>query len=241
MPTERMQRRIDRLLDRGEEAADRRDWDEVGNLADEVAALDAENEDAKQLAELAARMSGAGRPSPIESSTSTPAPAAPPHPERFAGDRYEVRRHLGDGGTKRVFLVRDTRLDREVALALVRTEGLDATGRERVAREAQSMGRRGGHPNLVTVHDVGEENGQPYIVEEYMAGGSVADVMAAEATNGDGETLPLARSLAIAQDVCAALEFIHGGSLVHRDLKPSNVFLAEDGTAKLGDFGLAVA
>ena len=63
-------------------------------------------------------------------------PTAPTHPKRFAGDRYEVLRHLGDGGTKRVFLVRDTRLDREVALALVRTEGLDATGRERVARGA---------------------------------------------------------------------------------------------------------
>jgi class 3 adenylate cyclase len=242
MPSERIQRRIDRLLDEAEAAADQDDWHEVRRLSDQVLRLDHENEDARTFLEAADHDSGALSPTAaarsISPTTPPPAPTAPPHPERFAGDRYEVRRHLGDGATKRVFLVRDTRLDREVALALVRTEGLDSTGRERVAREAQSMGRLGAHANLVTVHDVGEESGQPYIVEEYMAGGSVADVMGAE---DDGATLPLGRSLAIAQDVCAALEFIHGGSLVHRDLKPSNVFLAEDGTAKLGDFGLAVA
>ncbi len=244
MPSERIQRRIDSLLDEADEAAAENNWATVSARAQAALTFDPDNGDALEYLAAAERglqeRSGGDGPSK-PATTAPPTTTAPPHPERFAGDRYEVLRHLGDGGTKRVFLVRDTRLDREVALALVRTEGLDATGRERVAREAQSMGRLGGHPNLVTVHDVGEENGQPYIVQEYMAGGTVADAMAAEASNGDGATLPLERSLAIAQDVCAALEFIHGGSLVHRDLKPSNVFLAEDGTAKLGDFGLAVA
>jgi hypothetical protein len=118
-------------------------------------------------------------PSSGDSITSTPGPQRDRILRRhsFAGDRYEVRRHLGDGATKRVFLVRDTRLDREVALALVRTEGLDATGRERVAREAQSMGRLGAHANLVTVHDSSEESGQPYIVEVAIRRGETAEAM----------------------------------------------------------------
>ncbi len=194
MPSERIQRQIDQRLDEAEQAFEAGDWARLRELCDRILRLDPRNEDARAFLDAAGRdtgvaLQGADSPAP---QTTAPTPAAPPHPERFAGDRYEVLRHLGDGGTKRVFLVRDTRLDREVALALVRTEGLDATGRERVAREAQSMGRLGGHPNLVTVHDVGEENGQPYIVEEYMAGGSVADAMAAEE---DGATLPLERSL----------------------------------------------
>jgi len=180
MPSEREQRQIDRILDEAEAAIARSDWPEVRRLAGDALRLDPANEDASSFLAAAERDEGGGAAPSTDVERhfeATPTPSAPPHPERFAGDRYEVLRHLGDGGTKRVFLVRDTRLDREVALALVRTEGLDATGRERVAREAQSMGRLGGHPNLVTVHDVGEESGQPYIVEEYMAGGSVRTVV----------------------------------------------------------------
>ena len=68
----------------------------------------------------------------------------------------------------------DPLLDRDVALALVRTEGLDETGLARVQREARSMGRLGGHPNIVSIHDIGAHEGRPYIVGEYMPGGELA-------------------------------------------------------------------
>ena len=91
----------------------------------------------------------------------------------FAGGRYQVNKFLGEGGKKRVYLAHDTLLDREVALALLKTEGLDETARTRLRREAQAMGRLGSHPHIVTVFDLGESDGQPYIVTEFMGGGDV--------------------------------------------------------------------
>ncbi|NIV26901.1 MAG: protein kinase, partial [Gammaproteobacteria bacterium] len=167
-----------------------------------------------------------------------PAPAPEPRtPSSFASGRYKVRRLLGEGAKKRVYLARDERLDREVALALIKTEGLDEAGRTRVRREAQAMGRLGDHPHIVTVYDIGEENGQPYIVSEYMGGGDLeARLEAAER-----HRLAVDETLAIAAQLCDALEHAHARGVVHRDLKPGNVWLAADGTARLGDFGLAVA
>jgi len=104
--------------------------------------------------------------------------------QTFAAGRYQVKRPLGEGSRKRVYLAHDTRLDRPVALALIKTDGLDATGLARVRQEAHAMGRLGDHPHIVTVYDVGEVEGQPYIVSQFMAGGSVADLL--EASRGDG-------------------------------------------------------
>ena len=101
--------------------------------------------------------------------------AAPPLPSSFAGGRYQVRRFLGEGGKKRVYLAHDARLDRDVAIALIKTEGLDEAGRTRVRREAQAMGRLGSHAHIVTVHDILDEDGQPYIVQELMDGGALTD------------------------------------------------------------------
>ena len=174
----------------------------------------------------------------------TPAPAKAPQrqpvselPVAFGGGRYEVKRFLGEGGRKRVFLARDTRLDRDVAVAIIKTEGLDENGLARVKREAQAMARLGDHPHIVTIHDIGEENGQPYIVSQYMAGGELSDRLA-EAEN---RRLSLNEALRISNEVRMALEHAHGKGIIHRDLKPANIWLTEDGTAKLGDFGLAVA
>ena len=79
-------------------------------------------------------------------------------PTSFSAGRYEVLKFLGEGGKKKVYLAHDTMLDREVAFALIKTEGLDEIGRTRVNREAQAMGRLGSHPHIVTVFDLGEEN-----------------------------------------------------------------------------------
>ena len=101
-------------------------------------------------------------------------------PGGLCSGRYQVRRFLGEGGKKRVFLAHDVKLDRQVAFALIRTEGLDAESQARVQREAQAMGRLGDHPHIVPVFDIGEEpstgsrqGGQPYPVEPRRPRGSL--------------------------------------------------------------------
>jgi class 3 adenylate cyclase len=155
----------------------------------------------------------------------------------FADGRYTVKSFLGEGGRKRVYLAHDSKLDRDVAIAVIKTEGLDAGGLVRVRREAQAMGRLGDHPHVVVVHDVGEDEGQPYIVSRYMAGGSVEEQLA----NAEGHRLPIDQALRTAEQVSLALDHAHKNGIIHRDLKPGNVWLTAEGTAMLGDFGLAMA
>jgi class 3 adenylate cyclase len=166
----------------------------------------------------------------------TPVPS-PAHPSSFADGRYEVGRFLGEGGRKRVYLTHDTKLDRDVAFAVIKTEGLDADGLTRVQREAQAMGRLGDHANIVTVFDTGEEATQPYIVSQYMAGGDLAAVL----TQAEGQRLPIPQVISIGEQVCSGLEHAHTRGIVHRDLKPGNIWFDDSGVAKIGDFGLAVA
>ena len=94
-------------------------------------------------------------------------------PKSFVLGRYEVRRFLGEGGKKRVYFAHDTKLDRDVAFALIKTDGLNAEGEARIRREAQAMGRLGDHPHIVPVYDIGEDGGQPYLVTQLMGGGDV--------------------------------------------------------------------
>ena len=158
-------------------------------------------------------------------------------PDAFVGGRYRVERFLGAGAHKRVYLARDVMLDREVAFALIGGETPDAARADRVRREARAMGRLAGHQNVVTVYDAGEELGAPYIVEEYLDGGTAVDLLA----EAPRRRLSVERATRIAADVCAALDHAHRRGVVHRDLKPSNIWLTADGTAKLGDFGLVAA
>ena len=174
---------------------------------------------------------------------STPAPS-PALPSSFAGGRYQVKGFLGEGSRKRVYLVNDTRLDRDVAFSVIKTEGLDADGLVRVRREAQAMGRLGDHPHIVTVYDTGEDDGQTFIVSQYMPGGSIDDLLA----RTDSHRLAIDEAMRFGEQVCRALEHAHSRGIVHRDLKPGNVWLTADplasgarADAQLGDFGLAVA
>ncbi len=99
------------------------------------------------------------------------------------------------------------------------------------------MGRLGSHPHIVTVFDLGDHEGQPYMVTELMGGGDVEGVIE-DATD---HRLSLEQAIEIAKETCRGLEFAHSRGIVHRDLKPGNVWLTGDGVAKIGDFGLAVA
>ncbi|HEY1342480.1 MAG TPA: serine/threonine-protein kinase, partial [Bryobacteraceae bacterium] len=157
-------------------------------------------------------------------------------PQTFAGGRYHVIKRLGEGGQKHVLLARDARLDRDVVIALLKPGSGDPKTKERLIREAKALGQLGDHPNIVTVYDIGDEEGQPYIVCQYVQGGSVTDLLRAS----PGRRLPLAQAMKIALEVSHALAHAHKCGIVHRDLKPSNIWLTQEGTVKLGDFGLAM-
>jgi len=187
------------------------------------------------MAETAALQGEAG-PAPAPTPTPTPSSAAA-LPASFANGRYAVKGFLGEGGRKRVYLAHDSKLDRDVAVAVIKTEGLDEAGLSRVKREAQAMGRLGDHPNIVTVFDIGDDDGQPYIVSQYMGGGDL-DGLLNKTLN---RRLAIVDAMQIAWQVVQGLAHAHGRGIIHRDLKPGNIWLTEDGTAKIGDFGLAVA
>jgi len=174
-------------------------------------------------------------------SLAEPTPEKPhppsPVPTSFAGGRYQVKKFLGEGGKKKVYLAHDTLLDRDVAFALLKTEKLDDTARARIKREAQAMGRLGDHPHIVTVFDLGEQEGQPYMVLPLMSGGDVEGLI----EKAIEHRLPIEQAIAIAKSVCLGLEYAHAKGIVHRDLKPGNVWLSADGAVKIGDFGLALA
>jgi tetratricopeptide (TPR) repeat protein len=158
-------------------------------------------------------------------------------PTSFVNGRYQVKKFLGEGGKKKVYLAHDTVLDRDVAFALIKTEKLDAANRTRITREAQAMGRLGDHPNIVSIFEMGDEKGQPYIVIPFMPGGDVESLI----EKAPEHRLPIEKAIKITREVCKGLEYAHGKGIIHRDIKPGNVWLSADGTAELGDFGLALA
>jgi len=164
----------------------------------------------------------------------SPPSQVPETPTDFSNGRYQVKTLLGQGSKKTVYLAYDTLLDRDVAFALIKTEGDEVSG-GRIVREAQAMGRLSAHTNIVTVFDLGEHDGQPFMVTELMAGGDLGTLI----DKAPDHRIPLKQALDIARSVCLGLEFAHSHGIVHRDLKPGNVWLSEDGTAKIGDFGLA--
>src|SRR5262249_12640454 len=101
----------------------------------------------------------------------------------------------------------------------------------------QAMARLGDHPNVVTVFDAAEEGGQPYLVSQYMAGGSLEDLLAGV----EDHRLGIEQVVKVGLEITQGLEEDHRRGIGHRDLKPGNIWLAEDGVACVGDFGLAVA
>jgi eukaryotic-like serine/threonine-protein kinase len=167
----------------------------------------------------------------------TPPPPSVPQPTSFVNGRYQVKKFLGEGGKKKVYLAYDTVLDRDVAFALIKTEKLDDASRMRISREAKAMGKLGDHPNVITIYDFGQEGEQPYVVLPLMPGGDVEGLI----EKAPEHRLPIEEAIKIVREVCKGLEHAHTKGIIHRDIKPGNVWLSGDGTAKVGDFGLALA
>lgn len=155
---------------------------------------------------------------------------------RVFDGRYRVLSHIADGGMASVYLALDTRLDRDVALKVMRHDlAQDEAFVSRFKREARSAARLS-HPNVVSVFDQGEDDGHMFLAMEYVPGQTLREVMKAE-----GPLTPRA-ALDIMGPVLQALGAAHRGGIIHRDVKPENIILREDdGTVKVADFGLARA
>ena len=149
-------------------------------------------------------------------------------------DHFTIRRLIGEGGMGRVYLARDTRLGRKVALKVLSPAIFGtATALEDFLREARITARFS-HPNIVGIYAVGEHQGGPYIALEYLAGQTLTERIA-EGAVGPRE----AARVGIA--VARALEEAHAQGVLHRDLKPSNILIPRDGRLRVVDFGLARA
>ena len=154
--------------------------------------------------------------------------------DRVLADRYELGRPIGRGGMAEVFAARDRLLDREVAVKVLRDRFReDAAFTARFGEEARNVARLS-HPNLVVVFDTGVDADQPFIVMERIHGRTLQQALDAGGLTED-------RSLQVAADVCGALAYAHRNLLVHRDVKPGNIMLADDGSVKVTDFGIARA
>jgi WD40 repeat protein/predicted Ser/Thr protein kinase len=173
-------------------------------------------------------------PPPLRPARASPraaaVPSAPPDLPEIAG--YEILCELGRGGMGVVYKARQLGLDRVIALKMV-LAGAHAGLQERARfrREAEAVARLQ-HPQIVQVHEVGEEAGRPYFAMEFLEGGSLAQKLG-------GNPLAARQAAEVVQRLARAVHYAHQRGVVHRDLKPTNVLLAADGTEKVTDFGLA--
>jgi tRNA A-37 threonylcarbamoyl transferase component Bud32 len=149
--------------------------------------------------------------------------------------RYLEPRQIGHGGMGDIYRARDSLLDREVAIkVLAERYAEDEATRQRFTREALASARLSSDPAIVTIFDVGEWKGRPFIVMEYLGGGSLEDRVRAGRP-------PVSQALAWLEEAARALDTAHGQGIVHRDVKPGNLLLDDAGVVHVADFGIASA
>src|SRR6184192_3628607 len=146
--------------------------------------------------------------------------------------KFELHEPIGEGAMGEVWRAYDSVIRRYVALKLLSRAGRSADARERLLREARAAGALQ-HPNIVTIYDLGEADGQLFIAMELVDGRDLSQLIAQQ------EALSLERKLDIAIEVLQGLAYAHGRGVIHRDIKPSNVRIASDGSVKIMDFGIA--
>lgn len=148
-------------------------------------------------------------------------------------DRYKVSEILGEGGMAIVFKAHDLITDRDVAVKMMKPETaankINLNRFEREARAAASLN----HPNIVKVVNVGTYNGLPYMVNEFVMGHNLRQFLDVRGKFTFNEACDIMHQL------CSAVIYAHSHGVIHRDIKPQNIFLTNDGTIKLGDFGIA--
>ena len=150
-------------------------------------------------------------------------------------DRYEIIKTIGEGGMANVYLANDTILDRKVAIKVLRGDlSNDEKFIRRFQREALSVSNLS-HPNIVEVYDVGEEDGQYYIVMEYIEGKTLKQLLKKR------ETLSLPEVIDIMLQLTDGLAHAHESYIIHRDIKPQKIMIRDKGLVKITDFGIAMA
>jgi serine/threonine-protein kinase len=150
------------------------------------------------------------------------------------GGRYKLGEMIGTGGMADVFVAEDTRLARQVAIKVLRSDlARDPSFVARFRKEALAAAGLN-HPGIVAVYDSGEEPA-PYIVMELISGHTLRELI------HKGERVPLKRALEIGEGILAALEYSHHSGIVHRDIKPANIMITDHGDVKVMDFGIARA
>jgi HEAT repeat protein/predicted Ser/Thr protein kinase len=153
-------------------------------------------------------------------------------PVRSKFGRYIIQNEIARGGMGIVYKAYDPDLQRVVALkVLIAGEGADVVAISRFLREARSAGSLR-HPNIITIYEVGEAEGQTYFTMEYVEGKNLADI-------AKGGGVPIREMIRYVRDVCVALAAVHHRGIIHRDLKPENIMVDKDGRALVMDFGLA--
>lgn len=149
--------------------------------------------------------------------------------------RYEIVSELGGGGMARVYRGQDRLLNRNVTIKILREQyASDKEFLARFQREAQAVASLS-HPNVVSIYDVGQEDGLHYLIMEYVEGRSLKDLISERAP------LPPLEAIDISLQICDALEHAHENGVIHRDIKPHNILITRNGRVKVTDFGIAQA